>query len=49
MISNFAPLELRTDAGALWENLMVSERVKHNAYSGSFAQLYFGVRMTRKK
>ena len=41
VISNFAPLELRTDAGALWENLMVSERVKHNAYSGSFAQLYF--------
>ena len=41
VISNFAPLELRTDAGALWENLMVSERVKYNDYSGSFAQLYF--------
>ncbi|MDR0572702.1 MAG: ATP-binding protein [Tannerella sp.] len=41
VISNFAPLELRTDVGALWENLMVSERVKHNAWSGSFAQLYF--------
>lgn len=41
VISNFAPLELRTDVGALWENLMVSERVKYNAYSGSFAQLYF--------
>jgi len=41
VISNFAPLELRTDAGALWENLMLSERIKHNAYRGSFAQLYF--------
>jgi len=25
----------------LWENLMVSERVKRNAYHGSYAQLYF--------
>lgn len=41
VISNFAPLELRNDVGALWENLMVSERVKHNAYSGHYAQLYF--------
>lgn len=41
LISNFAPLELRNDAGALWENLMVSERVKRNAYCGSYAQLYF--------
>lgn len=41
VISNFAPLELRTDAGALWENLMVSERIKRNAYPGNYAQLYF--------
>lgn len=41
VISNFAPLELRTDVGALWENLMVSERVKRNSYVGSYAQLYF--------
>ncbi len=41
VLSNFAPLELRNDTGALWENLMISERVKHNAYSGHFAQLYF--------
>ena len=41
VISNFAPLELRTDAGALWENLMVSERVKHNSYASNFANLYF--------
>ena len=41
VLSNFAPLELRNDVGALWENLMVSERVKRNSYSGSFAQLFF--------
>ena len=41
IISNFAPLELRNDAGALWENLMVSERVKRNSYCGNFAQLFF--------
>lgn len=41
ILSNFAPLELRNDTGALWENLMVSERVKRNAYSGNFAQLFF--------
>ena len=41
VLSNFAPLELRADAGPLWENLMVSERVKRHAYCGSYAQLYF--------
>ncbi|MBQ8656506.1 MAG: ATP-binding protein [Prevotella sp.] len=41
VLSNFAPLELRNDVGALWENLMMSERVKRNAYMGSYAQLYF--------
>ena len=41
VISNYAPLELRTDVGALWENMMVSERVKRNMYGGSFVQLYF--------
>ncbi|WP_080902555.1 ATP-binding protein [Parabacteroides sp. Marseille-P3160] len=41
ILSNFAPLELRNDVGALWENLMVSERVKRNSYSSNFAQLFF--------
>jgi predicted AAA+ superfamily ATPase len=41
VISNFAPLELRNDAGALWENLMISERIKRNTYTGSYAQIYF--------
>ena len=41
IISNFAPPELRTDVGALWENLMVSERIKRNSYMDSYAHLYF--------
>lgn len=41
VLSHFAPLEMRNDVGALWENLMVSERVKRNAYAGSFANLFF--------
>lgn len=41
VLSNFAPLALRNDAGALWENLMVSERIKRNAYYCNYAQLFF--------
>ena len=41
LISNFSPLESRSDTGQLWENLMVSERVKHNSYSRNYAQMYF--------
>lgn len=41
VLSHFASLEMRNDVGALWENLMVSERVKRNAYAGSFANLFF--------
>ena len=41
VLFHFAPLDLRNDSGMLWENLMVSERIKHNAYNRSYAQLYF--------
>jgi hypothetical protein len=41
IIGNFAPIELRMDKGALWENFLVSERVKQNAYKGTFAKMYF--------
>lgn len=41
LISNFATLEQRNDTGALWENLMVSERVKRNCYAQNYAQMYF--------
>ncbi len=41
VISNFAPLDSRNDKGALWENLMISERMKRNLYLGNYAQLFF--------
>ncbi len=41
VISAFAPIELRSDIGALWENLMVAERVKRNMYNDCFAQQFF--------
>lgn len=33
VIQNFAPFALRNDVGALWENFLISERVKKNAYT----------------
>ncbi len=41
IIGNFNPLELRTDKGALWENFLISERVKQNEYKQSLAHTYF--------
>lgn len=41
LINNFSPPDLRTDVGALWENMMISERIKRNARMGRFASLYF--------
>lgn len=41
LISNFNPLGLRTDVGALWENFLISERMKRNHYSLNYANCYF--------
>lgn len=41
VIGNFAPLELRSDVGGLWENFLISERKKQLAYKRPFAQSYF--------
>lgn len=41
VINNFSPLGLRQDAGALWENFMVSERCKQLAYHEINANRYF--------
>lgn len=41
LIGNFTPLEFRTDKGALWENFLVSERLKQNNYHNDFAKIYF--------
>lgn len=41
IIGNFNPIELRTDKGALWENFLISERVKQIEYKQSLARTYF--------
>ncbi|SNB36183.1 ATP-binding protein [Flavobacterium psychrophilum] len=41
LIGNFNSLEFRQDKGALWENFLVSERMKKLAYANSVAKPYF--------
>ncbi len=41
VIGNFAPMENRSDSGALWENFAISERMKKKEYASSFALSYF--------
>ena len=41
VIQNFAPLSLRQDTGALWENFFISERIKANHYKGNYAKSFF--------
>lgn len=41
IIGNFNQLDLRPDKGALWENFLVSERLKQNLYKDTFAKMYF--------
>ena len=41
VIGNLAQVENRNDVGELWENFVIAERLKQNAYTGSFAQSYF--------
>jgi uncharacterized protein len=41
VIRQFNSLGLRNDTGVLWENLMVSERMKHLANSGRSVNRYF--------
>lgn len=41
LIENFNSLEIRNDAGALWENFCVIERKKKNDNEKHFANLYF--------
>ncbi|MDR1818539.1 MAG: ATP-binding protein [Puniceicoccales bacterium] len=39
--NNFVPVGARADTGALWENWLVAERVKRNAYFNHPANSYF--------
>ena len=48
VISNFSPVDLRSDIGALWENFLISEKIKNNAYHNKHAKYYFW-RTTQKQ
>ncbi len=41
IIGNFNPLALRQDIGGLWENFLISERIKQNQYKKRLARSYF--------
>lgn len=41
LIANFNPLNIRQDTGALWENFLISERIKFLHYNGICANLFF--------
>lgn len=41
IIGNFNPFESRTDVGILWENFLISERIKKIKYGDSLTNYYF--------
>jgi len=41
VIANFNPIESRNDVGALWENYMISERIKYQEYNRISSNNYF--------
>lgn len=41
ILENFAPLSERNDQGALWENFLLLERMKHRSYGRAYGNTYF--------
>lgn len=41
LVSNFNQIENRTDIGALWENFLISERIKYLNYTNSWTNYWF--------
>jgi len=41
LINNFAPLDMRSDVGAMWENFIIVERLKYLSNNSQFANSYF--------
>lgn len=41
LIDNFLPLENRNDKGQLFENFIIMERIKMNAYQSDYSRYYF--------
>jgi predicted AAA+ superfamily ATPase len=49
LISNFSPIALRNDKGALWENFLITERLKKISYQNLFRNRYFWRTKTRQE
>ena len=49
VIGNFLPLSSRTDVGALWENYLISERLKFNNNNRLHSNYYFWRTYTQKE
>jgi len=49
LIRNFNPLGLRQDTGALWENFLLSERMKYMDYKGIWMNRYFWRTQTQQE
>ena len=41
IIGNFNHIDLRQDKGSLWENFLITERLKQNRYKNTFSKMYF--------
>jgi len=41
LINNFNSIKMRNDHGQLWENFLVTERIKYQSYSGLFSNNFF--------
>ncbi|HMQ84190.1 MAG TPA: DUF4143 domain-containing protein, partial [Saprospiraceae bacterium] len=41
LIANMNPIEIRNDVGALWENYIISERIKYQRYNRMLVYNYF--------
>lgn len=49
IIGNFNPVAIRNDIGQLWENYIISERLKFNEYTGRAANSFFWRTYNRKE
>ncbi|MDP1688773.1 MAG: ATP-binding protein [bacterium] len=49
IIANTNDIELRNDVGALWENFLISERLKRNSYISTISNNYFWRTWDQKK
>ena len=41
ILKNFSPLGVRQDVGGLWENFLITERLKRNHYTPSYVNTFF--------